>query len=109
MASGATVPSEEVTETPERSFRLMRLISHRFTREALAWAVIGATGVVVNQLALWFFVNIGLGLVLANILNTPVSTTWNFWWLEKRVYHGGRRHRMRRWLFLSCLQSHCLF
>ncbi|HEY2003997.1 MAG TPA: GtrA family protein [Candidatus Saccharimonadia bacterium] len=101
--------TQTATDTvPEPRLWIMRLLSHRFTREAISWAIVGLTGVAVNQLALWVFVQIGLGLWLANILNTPVSTTWNFWWIEKQVYHSSRHHRLRRFAGVLAINTSLL-
>jgi dolichol-phosphate mannosyltransferase len=45
----------------------------------LGFALIGATGLVVNQVALWVFTEkFGIYYLLSAILATQVSTVWNF-------------------------------
>ncbi len=88
--------SDTLHRRHSRDLRLMA--KPRMTREAVGFIAIGLTGLAINQLLLVMFVQIGLGLVLAYSLNTPGSSTWNFFWTEFLVYKRGSRHRLRRYL-----------
>ena len=58
-------------------------------RRAAGFAVVGATGLVVNAIAFWAMLRSGgLSYVEAAILATQVSTTWNFAGLELFVFRG---------------------
>jgi dolichol-phosphate mannosyltransferase len=71
--------------------------SRRWAR-MLAFAVVGASGLVINTLALWVVAGIGgIHYVWGTLLATLVSTTWNWALLEMLVYPGGRgRSALRR-------------
>ena len=64
------------------------------TKTAFGFAVVGATGILVNQAALWMQVRYaGINYAVAAILATQVSTTWNFSLNELFVFRGrGARH-----------------
>jgi dolichol-phosphate mannosyltransferase len=63
----------------------------------LGFALIGATGLVVNQVALWVFTEkFGIYYLLSAILATQVSTVWNFVLVERWVFDGGTEGRLRR-------------
>ena len=63
----------------------------------LGFAVVGATGLVVNQVALWVFTEkFGIYYLLSAILATQVSTIWNFVLVERWVFDGGTDGRLRR-------------
>jgi len=62
----------------------------------LAFALVGATGILVNTLALWLLADpatLALGYVLGAILATQVSTTWNYLLLDRLVYRGVKARR----------------
>ncbi len=63
-------------------------------KTAFGFAVVGATGILVNQAALWMQVRYaGINYAVAAILATQVSTTWNFSLNELLVFRGrGARH-----------------
>jgi dolichol-phosphate mannosyltransferase len=67
--------------TPNKANRLRRLI---------AFGAVGATGVGVNTGALWFFSEhlLHSHYLIAAVLATEVSTTWNFIFTEKLVFRG---------------------
>jgi dolichol-phosphate mannosyltransferase len=68
-------------------------------RRAFGFASVGASGVLVNTSALWLLVDprfLGVHYLLAAVLATQVSSTWNFTWIEKYVYRGPKRGRRRR-------------
>jgi dolichol-phosphate mannosyltransferase len=60
---------------------------------ASKFAIVGASGLVVNQVLLWAAVAIGhLHYVLGAILATQGSTTWNFLLLDWLVFRGRKAH-----------------
>jgi dolichol-phosphate mannosyltransferase len=55
----------------------------------LAFGLVGATGVVVNTAALWFFYRVvGWNHLVGAALATQASTTWNFVLVDSLVYRG---------------------
>jgi dolichol-phosphate mannosyltransferase len=67
---------------------------------------IGATGIAVNTAALWFFHEpAGLGVALAALLSTQVSTTWNFVFTDRLVYRGRRRRWGRSFLLYAAANN----
>jgi dolichol-phosphate mannosyltransferase len=53
------------------------------------FAAVGVTGLLVNSVALWGFVDVlGLGLLLSAALATQVSTAWNFLLVDALVFRG---------------------
>jgi putative flippase GtrA len=63
----------------------------------LGFAVVGASGLVVNQVALWVFTEkLGIYYLLSAILATQLSTLWNFALVERWVFDGGTEGRLRR-------------
>jgi glycosyltransferase involved in cell wall biosynthesis len=70
---------------------------------ALGFAAVGATGIVVNSLALWLLVDgAGAGVLVAAALATQVSTVWNYLLTEALVFRGPKA-RSRRVRFLGFL------
>jgi dolichol-phosphate mannosyltransferase len=62
-----------------------------------ALAAVGVTGLVVNSLALWLFVDparIGLNYIVGAVLATQVSTTWNFVFMDRILYGGASKRRL---------------
>lgn len=58
-------------------------------RTAFGFAVVGATGIFVNQVALWLQVRyLGINYAVAAIVATQASTTWNFSLNELLVFRG---------------------
>ena len=56
------------------------------------FAAVGATGIVVNSIALWlFFSGRGLNLLLAALLSTQVSTVWNYLLTDRLVFTQAKR------------------
>lgn len=71
---------EEVTSEAVTSGRM---------RTAFGFAVVGATGIFVNQVALWLQVRyLGVNYAVAAIVATQASTTWNFSLNELLVFRG---------------------
>ncbi len=68
--------------------RLGTMLTDR-QRRAGGFAAVGATGLVVNTIAFWAFVRFGhVPYLLAAVLSTQVSTTWNFAGMEIFVFSG---------------------
>ena len=70
---------------------------HARVRRLLKFASVGATGIVVNQVALWAGADIaGMHYLWAAVLATQVSSTWNFALTERWVFPHLQAGRMRR-------------
>jgi dolichol-phosphate mannosyltransferase len=85
--------------------RLGTLLSPRQQR-AVGFAAVGATGLVVNTIAFWMLINFGhLPYLLAAVVSTQVSTTWNFAGMEAFVFadrkSGGLWSRYWRFCLLN--------
>jgi putative flippase GtrA len=67
-----------------------------------AFALVGLSGLAVNQLALWWFTEtVGLHYLASAVVATQLSTTWNFVLIELLVFKGTRDGRLVRfWWFL---------
>ena len=77
------------TETPR--------IPSRKRGRFLGFLVVGATGLIVNQLAFWTLTDVfGLYFLWAFLLATQFSTAWNFVLLERYVFDGGSEGRWAR-------------
>jgi putative flippase GtrA len=76
-------------------------------RRAVGFGVVGATGLVVNAVAFWMLVRFGgLGYLVAAVVATQVSTTWNFAGMELFVFRGRESGRLwRRYLRFSILNN----
>lgn len=76
-------------------------------RRAFGFGVVGATGLVVNAIAFWLLVRFAhLGYLLAAVVATQVSTTWNFAGLELFVFRGRASGAgWRRYLRFSVLNN----
>jgi glycosyltransferase involved in cell wall biosynthesis len=58
---------------------------------ATAFAAVGASGIVVNSVALWALVRVlNLPLAVAAILATQFSTAWNFALIDGGIYRGAK-------------------
>jgi len=63
----------------------------------LGFLAVGATGLVINQLAFWVLTDVfGLFYLWAFLLSTQFSTAWNFVLLERYVFQGRREGRWAR-------------
>lgn len=61
----------------------------------VGFGAVGATGIVVNTLALWFgYHSLGINHLVAAALATECSTTWNFLLIDALVYRGRGQGRM---------------
>jgi dolichol-phosphate mannosyltransferase len=69
----------------------------------VGFGLVGMTGLVVNQLALWWFTEmVGLHYLASAVIATQLSTTWNFVLVELFVFRGRRGGRLVRfWWFLA--------
>jgi dolichol-phosphate mannosyltransferase len=72
----------------------------------VSFGLVGATGIVVNTAALWFFFHtLGWNHLLGAALATQVSTTWNFVLVDTMVYrkraHGTRLGRAVRFFIMN--------
>lgn len=76
---------------------------------AAGFAAVGVTGLVVNLAVTWLLadpVTLGIHYVLAAILATQVSSTWNFLFTDGLVYRGPRRYtRTLRWLGFMAMSN----
>jgi putative flippase GtrA len=63
----------------------------------LGFLAVGATGLVINQLAFWMLTDVfGLYYLWGFLLATQFSTAWNFVLLERYVFEGRREGRWAR-------------
>ena len=63
----------------------------------LGFLAVGATGLVINQLAFWLLTDVfGLYYLWGFLLATQFSTAWNFVLLERYVFEGRREGRWAR-------------
>ena len=63
----------------------------------LGFIAVGATGLVINQLAFWMLTDVfGLYYLWGFLLATQFSTAWNFVLLERYVFEGRREGRWAR-------------
>jgi dolichol-phosphate mannosyltransferase len=63
----------------------------------LGFAIVGASGLVVNQVALWFLTSkVGVYYLLSAVVATQLSTVWNFALVERFVFDGGHEGRWAR-------------
>ncbi len=63
----------------------------------IGFAVVGASGLVVNQVALWFLTSkVGVYYLLSAVVATQISTIWNFALVERFVFDGGHEGRWVR-------------
>jgi putative flippase GtrA len=72
----------------------------------VSFGLVGATGIVVNTAALWFFFHtLGWNHLLGAALATQVSTTWNFVLVDTVIYrkraHGTRLGRAVRFFIMN--------
>jgi dolichol-phosphate mannosyltransferase len=72
----------------------------------VSFGLVGATGIVVNSAALWFFFHtLGWNHLLGAALATQVSTTWNFVLVDTVIYrkraHGTRLGRAVRFFIMN--------
>ena len=67
-----------------------------------SFGAVGVTGIFVNSLLMWLLASpelLGLNYLLAAVIATQGSSTWNFALIDTVVYRGPKRlTRLRRWL-----------
>ncbi len=69
--------------------RLATLLGGRRIATISAFLAVGLSGIAVNNAALWFLAHpLNTGLLLAALLATQVSTTWNFILSDRLVFRG---------------------
>jgi putative flippase GtrA len=67
----------------------MATLPVRLTNYTLRFGLVGLSGLVVNQLAFALFTEIGqINYLLAAVLATQLSSTWNFVGIDRWVFHG---------------------
>lgn len=99
QVSGAPVRSTAL-RTADRWRTAIEGPDHQ-TGRILRFGVIGGTGILVNQLFLWLFVDgASIALVPAAVLASQVSTMWNFVLLERLVFPGRPGGRTLVWRFI---------
>lgn len=89
---------------------LRRIMPSRSTaKRAAGFGAVGATGIAVNSAALWLLADpmaLGLHYLLAAVLATQVSTSWNFALTDQLVYRGRKRHSaLRRYVTFSAASN----
>jgi dolichol-phosphate mannosyltransferase len=86
-----------------------RLAPTPATLRAAGFAAVGLTGLVVNLLFTWLLadpITLGINYLVAAILATQVSSTWNFLLTDSLVYRGPRRYtRSFRWLGFMAMSN----
>lgn len=92
VAGSVQVAGPSFTVPPRTEPRARPSLGDRLAaqgRKAAGFAGAGATGILVNSAALWFFVElVHLQLGWAALLATQVSTLWNFLLVDRLVYRG---------------------
>jgi dolichol-phosphate mannosyltransferase len=85
------------TQTASPSGRVGRFVG---------FALVGASGLAVNQIALWALTEkVGIYYLLSAILATQVSTVWNFALVERWVFVGGTEGRLRRFGLFALMNN----
>ena len=77
----------------------------------IGFALVGATGIVVNQALLWALVSLGgVNYILAAVVATQGSTTWNYGLNELWVFRGRspRGHALERFLAFAAMNNAAL-
>jgi dolichol-phosphate mannosyltransferase len=92
---GVRHAGESKASLAEGARYLRQLVALRASGNLERFLAVGVTGLVVNTLAFALFANVaGLNYLLAAVLATQVSTTWNFVLAERWVFRD-RRRRVR--------------
>jgi dolichol-phosphate mannosyltransferase len=94
-----------------------RLVNLRFATLGRKWArsagemmrfgAVGLSGIVINSVALWMLVEgANLPLLVAAMLATQISATWNFLWTDRLVFRREKARRAwQRWLGFILLNN----
>jgi putative flippase GtrA len=64
---------------------------NKTTRKAMGFGAVGASGLIVNSMAMWLLADpatLGANYLIAAVVATQVSTTWNFVLTDSVVYRG---------------------
>ena len=89
---GVRHSGESKASLAEGARYLRQLVALRASGNLERFLAIGATGLAVNMLAFALFANVaGLNYLLAAVLATQVSTTWNFVLAERWAFRDRRR------------------
>jgi dolichol-phosphate mannosyltransferase len=76
------------------------------TARMIRFAAVGATGIAVNQAALWLLVSgAGIWYLVAAAVATQCSTTWNFALTERFVFPGAGPGVLARYLSFSAVNN----
>lgn len=79
--------------------------SDRFLR-FVKFAAVGATGIIVNQAALWAGVEgLAIHYLVAAVVATQISTLWNFGLTEAFVFRARRGGRATRWFWFAVMNN----
>ena len=101
--------SVEVTETTALGRLTARIGANRARATRLIrFAVVGASGILVNEIAILLFVSgLGFAPIIGYLLATQVSTLWNFALLEAWAFKDskGRGRRWHRWAMLMLVNN----
>lgn len=74
-----------------RAAAMSRRLPPRVARMG-GFAAVGASGIIINSLALWFFTGVlGWHLAVGATLATQTSTLWNFLLIDRWVYRGSKQ------------------
>jgi dolichol-phosphate mannosyltransferase len=100
-AAGKPKPPGRHVHDRSRANRLAALLLdvRRLARLA-SWTAVGVSGLVVNSLVLWSLAEgLSIDYLVAAVVATQFSSTWNFLWVERWVFRGAKRSTVvRRWL-----------
>ncbi|HEY3015460.1 MAG TPA: GtrA family protein [Nocardioides sp.] len=100
-AAGDQAPPGRHLRDRSRANRLTGLLLdvRRLARLA-SWTAVGASGLVVNSLVLWWLADgLSIDYLVAAVAATQFSSTWNFLWVDRWVFRGDKRSTVvRRWL-----------
>ena len=82
--------------------RRLRLPEADVLARVASFGAVGVTGIFVNSFLMWLLASpylLGLNYLLAAVIATQGSSTWNFALVDSVVYRGPKRlTRLRRWL-----------
>lgn len=96
-----TGESKANTHEATRLFRQLLRLSLEPHRHLLRFFMVGASGLVVNTLAMMFATFVGLHYLVAAAVATQTSTLWNFGLLETWAYKGREFRQQARWQRLT--------
>lgn len=108
--AGSSRAWERVAVRVSKPGAARRSLGRRFNT-MIAFGLVGASGIVVNQFLLWALVTFGgLNYVVGAIIATQGSTTWNFGLNEAWVFRGRSSGggRLKRYLGFSAINNAAL-